>query len=165
MKKLTLYFPSLNGVRAIAASMVIVHHIEMVKSEKGLSDYALPGDFGSLGVTLFFVLSGFLITYLLFAEQKETQTINIKNFYIRRILRIWPLYYLILIISFFFFSQYLYPEGMVQLQKHYWIKFVLNVFMLANVSHACVGKIPLGSNLWSVGTEEQFYLLWPWLVK
>ena len=165
MNKLRIYFPSLNGVRALAVFMVMVHHIEMVKSDMGLSSYALPGDFGSLGVTLFFVLSGFLITYLLFAEQQETQTINIKNFYIRRILRIWPMYYLIVIISFFFFSQYLYPEGLAQLQKHYWVKLVLNLFLLANVSHACVGKIPLGSNLWSVGTEEQFYLIWPWLVK
>ncbi len=54
---------------------------------------------------------------------------------------------------------------MAELQKHYWIKFVLNIFLMANVSHACIGKVPLGSNLWSVGTEEQFYLIWPWLVK
>ncbi len=131
----------------------------------GWSKYALPGDLGGLGVTLFFVLSGFLITYLLFAEQQETQTINIKNFYLRRVLRIWPLYYLILFFSFFIFSHFIYPEGLEQLQKHYWIKFFLNFFLMANVSHAFIGKVPLGSNLWSVGTEEQFYLIWPWLVK
>lgn len=165
MDKPGIFFPSLNGIRALAASMVIVHHIEMVKSNMGMSVYKLPGDIGGLGVTLFFVLSGFLITYLLFAEQQQTGTIQIKNFYIRRILRIWPLYYLIVVLSFFLFSQVIYPEGMAELQKHYWIKFVLNIFLMANVSHACIGKVPLGSNLWSVGTEEQFYLIWPWLVK
>jgi len=51
----------------------------------------------SFGVTVFFVLSGFLITYLLMQERTETNTISIKDFYIRRILRIWPLYYLIII--------------------------------------------------------------------
>ena len=57
MNQTRIYFPSLNGVRAIAASMVIIHHIEMIKSEMGLSVYNLPGDLGGLGVTLFFVLS------------------------------------------------------------------------------------------------------------
>ncbi len=165
MDKIKIYLPSLNGVRAIAAGMVIVHHIEMIKSEQGIGKYALPGDLGGLGVTLFFVLSGFLITYLLLTEKAQTDTIDVKNFYIRRILRIWPLYYLIFFISFFVFSQYIYPEGLQELQKHYWLKFILNFFLLANVSHACIGKVPLGSNLWSVGTEEQFYLLWPLLIS
>lgn len=165
MNTATVYFPSLNGIRAIAASMVIVHHVEMVKSEMNLSRYSLPGDFGTLGVTLFFVLSGFLITYLLLTEQHQTGVIHIRNFYIRRILRIWPLYYLIVGISFFLFSRFLYPEGQALLEKHFGLKLFLNLFLMANVSHACVGKVPLGSNLWSVGTEEQFYLIWPWLVR
>lgn len=165
MSDTKVYFPSLNGIRAIAASIVIVHHVEMVKHEMNLSRYAIPGDFGTLGVTLFFVLSGFLITYLLLAEDRQTGKINIRNFYIRRILRIWPLYYLIVFISFFLFSRYIYPEGLDLLNKHFGLKLFLNLFLMANVSHACVGKVPLGSNLWSVGTEEQFYLLWPWLVR
>ena len=88
-----LYFPNLNGLRFIAALLVIVHHIEQLKYI-----YGLPNNFsssfvqiiGELGVILFFVLSGFLITYLLLEEEKRTTTIAVKNFYLRRVLRIWP---------------------------------------------------------------------------
>src|SRR5262245_59932952 len=95
-----VYFPNLNGLRFIAALAVIIHHIEQQKA-----DFCLPNSFGAapiqlfgeLGVVLFFVLSGFLLTYLLLEEEKTTATIGIRNFYIRRILRIWPLYFLIII--------------------------------------------------------------------
>ena len=59
---------------------------------------------GGIGVDIFFLISGFLITYLLLVEENETQTIAVKSFYMRRILRIWPLYYLIIGLSFFLFS-------------------------------------------------------------
>ena len=58
---------------------------------------------GYLGVNLFFVLSGYLITYLLLTEKNNSGTINIKNFYIRRILRIWPLFYFVVLLGFFLF--------------------------------------------------------------
>ena len=97
-----VYFPNLNGLRFIAALMVIVHHIEQYKSI-----YGLPNNFssttiqifGELGVVLFFVLSGFLITYLLLEEESQTNTIAVRDFYVRRILRIWPLYFLIVILA------------------------------------------------------------------
>ena len=92
MKK--IYFPNLNGLRFIAAFMVIVHHVEQFKSLFGLENVFHESPFisivGKLGVVLFFVLSGFLITYLLLVEEEVTGTISIKSFYIRRFLRIWP---------------------------------------------------------------------------
>src|SRR5579863_968679 len=94
-----LYFKGLNGVRAIAALIVLVCHIDQFSRlfnvqkigfyEHGMASYA---------VDMFFVLSGYLITYLLFAEKEKTGTIRLKKFYLRRILRIWPLYYLTVII-------------------------------------------------------------------
>src|SRR3954471_16382358 len=99
-----IYFPNLNGLRFIAALLVIIHHTEQIKDLFGLNSHWKNYHIwilGKLGVTLFFVLSGFLITYLLLTEKKEFNTIFIKNFYIRRILRIWPLYYLVTILSFF----------------------------------------------------------------
>ncbi len=103
MKNNQIYFPSLNGVRFFAAFLVIVDHLELFKSYFGFNTLwpeSFSAHLGSLGVTIFFVLSGYLITFLLLTENKISG-IKIKNFYFRRILRIWPLYYLIVIISFF----------------------------------------------------------------
>ena len=73
MEKQKIYFPNLNGLRFIAAFLVIIHHIEQIKSLSKIENYweTIPfiGIIGKLGVVLFFVLSGFLITYLLLAEE------------------------------------------------------------------------------------------------
>src|SRR5687768_10044625 len=107
MSSKTIYFPGLNGLRAIAALAVVVSHITrelgsfnldpyIFSEQKNGTIHGLP--LAGYGVSIFFVLSGFLITYLLQAE-KEKQEIDIKKFYIRRILRIWPLYYLYLFVA------------------------------------------------------------------
>src|ERR1700741_1011871 len=103
-----VYFPGLNGLRFIAVAVVIISHVfqlcKLLKIEttnKALSAY-FPGKFG---VILFFVLSGFLITYLLLKEEEVTGRISIRDFYKRRILRIWPLYFLIVIICFFILTR------------------------------------------------------------
>ena len=98
-----IFFPNLNGVRAIAAFMVIVYHVEDIKELFGLPNFPhhdpMGNDLGGLGVTLFFVLSGFLITYLLLNEKSACGTVSLRDFYIRRVLRIWPLYYLIVVFA------------------------------------------------------------------
>ncbi|GAA4734097.1 hypothetical protein GCM10023229_10280 [Flavisolibacter ginsenosidimutans] len=120
-----------------------------------------PGDHpivpmaGGYGVVIFFTLSGFLITYLLLAE-KQKQTVDIKKFYVRRILRIWPLYYLYLALVFiclFCFKQ-AYPPVLP-----YYLLFA------ANVPYLLRTPLPFAQHYWSLGVEEQFYLFWPWLVK
>ena len=101
-----IYFKGLAEIRALAAFFVIFHHIELYKHRDGLTSlYDTPLSYfidalGKNGVYIFFVLSGFLITYLLLVEKKINTRINIRKFYFRRILRIWPLYYLIILISF-----------------------------------------------------------------
>ena len=110
MKKKILYFPGLHGLRCIAALMVIVTHIELFKARYGLPNiYHFNKDFGVYGVDFFFVLSGFLITYLLFKEDDKFGFINLKFFYLRRIFRIWPLYYLLIIIVFLLVPLINYP--------------------------------------------------------
>lgn len=105
------------------------------------------------GVTLFFVISGFLITYLLLNEQEKSHRVSIPKFYMRRILRIWPIYYLYLIIALS--VTVLWSDSTIW----YYIFFGANIpFILT------MGIWPI-VHYWSIGVEEQFYLFWPWIVK
>lgn len=167
----TQWFKNLTGLRFIAAAMVIVDHTEQAR---GLFKYKniwkLPGVYalGDKAVTLFFVLSGFLITYLLLKEKRNTQTISIKDFYVRRILRIWPLYYLIVILALFIlpvFSFFHWPEWSEYLQYDFGKKCLLFLLILPNVNQVIYPAIPFGNQLWSIGVEEQFYLFWPLIIK
>ena len=166
-----IYFPNLNGIRFIAAFLVIIHHIEQIKNLFGLeSKWTNPAInlIGPLGVILFFVLSGFLITYLLLVEEKEMKGISIKSFYIRRILRIWPLYYLIIFLSFFLIPQisFLNLTGWSDhIYDDFFLKLVLFVFFLPNLALVLFPPVAYASQTWSVGVEEQFYLIWPILIK
>jgi peptidoglycan/LPS O-acetylase OafA/YrhL len=163
-----VYFPNLNAIRFLAALLVIVHHIEQYKEMFGFINVFHQHNIqlmSKIGVTLFFVLSGFLITYLLLVEEKETGAIKIKSFYIRRILRIWPLYYFVVLLAFFILPSI----GLMQLPghdaSHWWIKLVFFIFLMPNVIHALGAGVAYGTQTWSVGAEEQFYLIWPWLLK
>ena len=152
-----VYLNGLNGLRAIAAISVLFAHTTM----DGISDFGIPHiqlPLAGYGVTLFFVISGFLITYLLLLE-REKNGINIRNFYVRRILRIWPIYYLFIIICFVastFFPVFnsVFTSGIS------WY-----VFMLPNIPFIFSTGILILVHYWSIGVEEQFYLFWPWFVK
>ena len=162
-----LHFPNLNALRAIAALLVLIHHIEQFKNVFNLDNYwNIPfiQVIGKLGVVLFFVLSGFLITYLLMNEEKNTNKINVKGFYIRRIIRIWPLYYFIIFLAYFIFP-YLEVFSIENISTEIIsIKtFLLYIFMLPNMVLSNFGVVPYASQAWSIGTEEQFYLIWPLL--
>jgi len=167
MKK--IQFPGLNGVRFIAALLVIVDHTELFKSYLGyptLWANSYSAYLGAFGVSIFFVLSGFLITYLLLEEQKEAP-IRIRNFYLRRVLRIWPLYYLIVVLGFFvipqldFFQVPMYSSDMGD-SLH---RLLLFVGLAANVAFVYLPTVPFANVLWSVAVEEQFYLFWPHVVR
>lgn len=160
-----IYFPSLNGIRAIAALLVIWHHIEKEKGVNGissLSEFSFIEMFGATGVTLFFVLSGFLITYLLYSERRVSEKINIGKFYIRRILRIWPIYFLIIVISLLYD---IYTHDWNYIHKYFTIKAILYFAFLPNLALILFSSSGFPSQLWSVGSEEQFYLVWPHLIK
>jgi peptidoglycan/LPS O-acetylase OafA/YrhL len=164
-----LYFPGLNGLRFVAAFMVMVSHIEQLKKDENLANLDhLPiiGQSGQNGVSLFFVLSGFLITYLLLQEDRATGTIDIRKFYIRRILRIWPLYYLIVGLGFFVLPWCMEASGLQNaLITAYWPKLILFLLFLPNLAMVAFPQVPFTAQVWSIGTEEQFYLIWPLLLK
>lgn len=160
-----VHFSGLNGLRAMAALAVVFSHTTIGLNEFGLNQFIF-GQYtdgnpkatllAGFGVTIFFSLSGFLITYLLL-EEKKTGGVNIKNFYIRRILRIWPLYYSYLglaLITIFIFDI---PYNKTSL--------LFYIFLSANIPFIFGGKIPFIGHYWSLGVEEQFYSFWPWVVK
>ena len=121
---------------------------------------------GEMGVSLFFTLSGFLITFLLLSEKKETGSISIKKFYARRILRIWPLYYLIIITGLFIIPHITFLEvpDTQNIHQNFFAKVVLYFLIFPNTAWAKFGRIPFVVQTWSIGVEEQFYLIWPWII-
>jgi peptidoglycan/LPS O-acetylase OafA/YrhL len=153
--------------------MVIIHHIEQFKDIFELNnmwDVPFFQVIGKLGVVLFFVLSGFLISYLLLVEKERTDTINVRMFYMRRVLRIWPLYYLIVILSLFvlpYISMFNLPNVNIEsIVKGDWLTLIfLFVFILPNMALVKFGAIPFSAPTWSIGVEEQFYFIWPNLLK
>lgn len=162
-----VYFPNLNGIRFIAASVVIISHIELINHLLGDELFISLKSvvvIGRLGVILFFVLSGFLITYLLLEEEKKKGIISIKQFYMRRIMRIWPLYYLLLFFSFFIFHKYL-PSRLVELDyvKYVGKNFLLYLLFIPNIAVHVFPRVWGMIQTWSIGVEEQFYLIWPLL--
>ena len=168
MNQLTksVFFPNLDGWRFIAFFAVFFHHVfipeTLVKNNAGpFFDFlfALKQN-GALGVNLFFVLSGFLITYLLTKEKDVYKRINIPFFYLRRILRIWPLYYSIVLIGFFLFPvvKSLLHQNVHETATLPYYTFFISNFELINKGFA--DSIILNV-LWSVGIEEQFYIVWP----
>jgi peptidoglycan/LPS O-acetylase OafA/YrhL len=165
-----IYFPGLNGIRFLAAFMVLLDHLELFKGYFGLKTNWSAGysaHLGSSGVTIFFVLSGFLITFLLLKE-KEHGTIDVKKFYIRRALRIWPVYYLIILISFFAVPHIrflLVPNYGEELGSLFFPSLFTYSLLLANVGFVYLPTVAFANILWSVAVEEQFYAIWPLLIK
>ena len=166
----SVYFPGLNGIRFIAAFLVILDHIELLKGYMGIPtlwNEPFSAHLGNIGVTIFFVLSGFLITYLLLSEKSITD-IKIAAFYIRRILRIWPLYYLIIILGFFilpYIPLFNIPHYATPPESFPWPTFLTYGTLLANFGFIYCSPIAFAGILWSVAVEEQFYLVWPIIVK
>ncbi len=150
-----IYFPGLDGIRAIACTMVFFGHFS---SSFGIETNIAENSILNNGVTCFFTLSGFLITSLLLQEKKGTGRINLGNFYLRRILRIWPLYFLIIAIGWIAWP-YVHTPGE---QQNY---FLYYLFFLGNYAYASMRCIWIINPLWSVAVEEQFYAFWPLLVE
>jgi peptidoglycan/LPS O-acetylase OafA/YrhL len=152
--------PELDGVRAIAILAVIVFHAGSAESGAALSYASGLVAFGWCGVDLFFVLSGFLITGILI-DTKETPK-ALRNFYARRVLRIFPLYYLTLVMYFHVLpgAAHLlsrFQEFRPTEEAWYWL-YICNWSPSFGAGHALL------SHLWSLSIEEQFYMFWPLLV-
>ncbi len=151
------YYNELDGVRGIAAFMVMLLHFSYFIKDprvfKLISSFSFLGEFG---VTLFFVLSGFLITRILLSSKENNNYFS--NFYIRRALRIFPLYYLFLILMYLVYpiisSVAFVPFGQ---QICYWI-------YLQNFAISFKWQEIGPGHFWSLAVEEHFYFFWPILV-
>ena len=162
MPKLVSYFNGLNALRFFAASLVVFHHAEQIRSKSGLFNLKSFSFFnnGGIAVAFFFILSGFLITYLLLKERSSSGVISIKKFYYRRILRIWPLYYLLV-----FLGTLLIPFLISYLNISYEMPYTFSEVILFFVFFApfmvtFIFGHHLLEPLWSIGVEEIFYIFW-----
>lgn len=151
------YIKQFDTVRAFAVFLVILSHWPI-----GLNSQF---NLGSIGVTIFFVLSGFLITQILLKDKQKNESHNAENsklgiigkFTARRALRIFPIYYILLILLFL--GRSFLPNPLVQ-DWYYYALYIQNfLFYFRN-------EWPGGnlSPMWSLAVEEQFYLLWPWIM-
>lgn len=152
---------ALDGVRGIAILLVLAHQFHLDGTSTSLLGKALDAAFelGWSGVHLFFVLSGFLITGILMDSRRRTT--YLRTFYMRRVLRIFPLYYLLLIGAFVLApAAAIAPAIEMRRQAWYWL-YLSNWTFLGAASTAVGG---LG-HCWSLAVEEQFYLAWPPVVR
>lgn len=136
--------PGLDGIRALAVLLVMVSH------------FGFESVNGAFGVLIFFVLSGFLITWLMLKECDRSGTVSLKNFYKRRVLRIFPAFY-----AFWIAAVLIY---VVQGQYLHWGQAISALFYVSNYYMALVPTdSAVFGHTWSLSIEEQFYLLWPFL--
>jgi peptidoglycan/LPS O-acetylase OafA/YrhL len=139
--------PSLDGLRAVAIALVIVSHLQ---GTRGFPHFSLPVELGSLGVRVFFVISGLLITTLMLQEHRKYGSVSVARFFMRRTLRIFPAMYFFLLavaVAARLDLVSLSPGDMFHAATY-------------TMNYHSGGSWTLG-HLWSLAVEEQFYLLWP----
>jgi len=150
-----IYFSGLNVLRFFAAFAVLVFHSAQWYHYKFDTPFKMFLHNLPIAVDFFFIISGFLIIYLLLIEKHKTGSISLKNFYVRRFLRIFPLYYLIILIAFLFLQT---PHDVVNWDK--FLYFCGNFWLIGENSWTLSALNPL----WSINIEEHFYLVVPVLV-
>jgi len=161
------HLPALDGVRGLAILAVLLFHFGIPANPKGAIDDALTWllTYGALGVDLFFVLSGFLITGILYDSRADPA--YFRNFYMRRVLRIFPLYYGVLAVVFLVVPAIpaLHGSEIAGLRSHQawaWL-YAVNIYLAIHDGWV----LSYIEHFWSLAIEEQFYLVWPlvvWLV-
>jgi peptidoglycan/LPS O-acetylase OafA/YrhL len=152
------HFHTFDALRFISFLLVFFHHIPTDDS----SFIALFSKSGGIGVSFFFVLSGFLITYILIEVKSANNSISLRNFFIRRILRIWPLFYAMLL--FAFLTPYLLNLFHLSYSKDgYSPNWLMSLLFLENynmmITHSYPNVSPLRV-MWSLCIEEHFYIIW-----
>lgn len=163
-----IFFPNLDGLRFFAFFSVFLFHSFYTNNESVAADSLFVAlrqatRYGYLGVNFFFVLSGFLITFLLLSERQFTGRIAIGAFYVRRILRIWPLYFVVVFLGFVVLPWLKAHFGENEVHESARLWYFLT--FLVNFNDLYYGaNTPTLTLLWSVAVEEQFYLVWPLLV-
>lgn len=153
--------PNLTALRFFLALFVVLFHIPQFCRNQEIPFFDALSIFhkGKEAVYVFFSLSGFLIIRQVYIEKKETGSISLPKFYMKRILRIFPLYYLILFTGFFYY-RFLLPQLGYDFESNYNLLegVLLSVFFLPNVFGNLYHPGGIIEILWSIGIEEQFYL-------
>lgn len=150
------YLPGLDGLRALAVIAVLLYHADL---------QWIPGGF--LGVEVFFVISGYLITGLLLAEWRSHGHIDLKAFWLRRARRLLPALYLLLGVTMLYAAVFLYNEvASLRGDVLAALAYVTNWYLIFTEKSyfEAVGRPSLLRHLWSLAVEEQFYLFWPILI-
>jgi peptidoglycan/LPS O-acetylase OafA/YrhL len=154
-RELSGWLPQLDGLRGVSILMVLAAHVYTP---------GWPHLEGRYGVTVFFVLSGFLITRLLLREEQETGAINLLSFYVRRTFRLFPIYYLVLAVyCLLIFGLGLHSDGRQEFARNlpFYLTYMQEIPFFRDVAHSGeMFSMPFGHS-WSLGIEEKFYLLWP----
>ncbi len=164
--KRKIYFSGLDGLRFISIFFVVLHHLFTFKTNYGLHHFDAPviGTIGYYGIQFFFAGSGFLITYLLLVECNANKKISLKHFYIRRILRIWPAYYLLIFVALILLlksSFFRIPNLTdIYLAGNYKTGNYLFFSFLPHIAPFYSTTAPYVHQTYTVGIEEQFYFLW-----
>lgn len=160
------HFAGLDGLRFISITFVVLHHLFTFKTNFGFINYDYPVLWliGFYGIQFFFMGSGFLITYLLFTEFTAYGKLNLKQFFIRRILRIWPGYYLLIVLALVLalHSDFFHIPGTTDayLSGNYKKS---NLFYFSFLPHLQPFFYPTGPyvhHTYTIGIEEQFYIVW-----
>jgi peptidoglycan/LPS O-acetylase OafA/YrhL len=154
------HVPALDGLRGYAVIVVMLSHLNILIPRQDITGIGLidsPMEGGYLGVDIFFVLSGFLITALLLREEDRTGTVSFGRFYARRALRLLPALYLLLLAHAFYTVATDLAWGAEGASIRAAVLYYSNWLVVYDL-----GSIALGTNhLWSLAVEEQFYLIWP----
>lgn len=161
------YFPSLDGLRFAACAGVILQHSfgdPVIAADVTHPLHNFVVDLGSTGVDVFFSLSGFLITKLLLDEKSERGRVDLMAFYVRRTLRIWPVYYVALLVAFggaaLLGNRFLRPFGGQVTPEFFDVALPAHLAFVGN--YIGDDRLPTSiATLWSICVEEQFYLLFP----
>lgn len=160
------YFPNLDVLRFFLAFFVVLFHVPEISKNAGLPFYRDLPVFhrGAEAVYWFFVLSGFLLS-LLASEEVAGGRFHILRFFMRRVLRIWPLYFLVSLFGLIFYY-FLLPYLSIPFENHADLgtAILLQLLFLSNLLHAWYDPGGILTITWSVSVEEQFYVFFPWLV-
>lgn len=153
---------SLDGLRAISILLVLLAHAGDTMAQTFHNNPLFPFITNSIvGVRVFFVISGYLITKLLIAEREKYGYVDLRNFYVRRAFRIFPIFYLyiltVVVIKYFFIHN-IYLEGSRPVVAGLYLWNYQHLFFDASIDHNATWFF---GHFWSLAMEEQFYLLWP----